>query len=528
MSSRLLTSLLAGATVVGALAAPTQAQDFEAVRVLNGLNSPVLLTSAPGDVDRMFVVQQGGLIRVVRNGAINATPFLNLSSIISTGSERGLLGLAFHPDFANNGRFFVNYTNAGGGATKVREYHVSGNAMTNDVADPVAVQMIESLSQPFSNHNGGMIAFSPIDGMLYVGMGDGGSGGDPQGNGQNGLTNLGKILRFNVDLPAPFVDPSNPFVGNGSVNDEIWATGIRNPWRFSFDRLTGDMWVGDVGQNAIEEINFEAAGDGGRNYGWRCMEGNSCTGLSGCTCQSAALTDPVKDFNHSGGNCSVTGGYRYRGSAIPSLQGTYFYGDYCSSKIWSFEFNGSSISNLVERTAQLEPALGTISLISSFGEDAQGEIYIIDYADGEIYKIVPTCGSSNYCSTAPNSAGSGAVMSSSGSMSVTTNTFTLSANGAAPNQPGLFYYGPNQTSQAFGDGFRCVGGSTFRLNPVTTSNLLGDNNNALDFTTGVTGSGPGQIIPGSTWNFQYWFRDPGGPGGTGYNLSNGLSALFCP
>ena len=528
MSLRLLNSLLAGATLLGVLTSSAQAQNLEALRIATGFNDPVLVTAPPGDFDRLFVVQQSGQIRIIRNGSTNAVHFLDLSGTVLTGSERGLLGLAFHPDFANNGRFFVNYTATGGGATKVREYHVSGNPMTNDVADVAAVQMITSITQPFSNHNGGNIAFSPIDGMLYVGMGDGGSANDPGNRAQNGLENLGKMLRFNIDLPSPFIDPTNPFFGSTSVNNEIWDLGMRNPWRWSFDRDTGDLWIGDVGQGAREEVDFEPAGAGGRNYGWRCMEGFSCTGLSGCTCNSAPLTLPVHDYTHAGGNCSITGGYRYRGSAIPGLQGTYFFADYCSSSIWSFEFDGVSTTNFQNRTAELEPALGTINLVSSFGEDAAGEIYIIDYSDGEIFKIVQSCGAVNYCSTSPNTIGSGAVMTNGGSLSIASNNFTVSANAAAPNQPGLFYYGPTQIQAPFGDGFRCVAGATFRLNPVTTSNVFGDNSKAIDFTSGVTGSGPGQILPGSTWNFQYWYRDPGGPGGTGYNLTDGLSALFCP
>ncbi|MFT4539719.1 MAG: glucose/arabinose dehydrogenase [Planctomycetota bacterium] len=527
MLFRPLATLIAGAMALGALAGSAQAQGFETVRVVNGLSSPVFLTAPDGDLDRLFVVQRGGLIRIVRNGVINGAAFLNISSLTTSGGEQGLLGLAFHPDYANNGRFFVNYTATGGGATRVTEYHVSGNPMTNDVADPGQVQQIMTVGQPFSNHNGGMIAFSPIDGMLYVGTGDGGSGGDPGNRAQNPTNNLGKMLRYNIDLPAPFIDPSNPFVGVGGTNNEIWALGMRNPWRFSFDRVTGDMWTADVGQGSREEINFEAAGAGGGNYGWRCMEGFACTGSSGCTCSSAPLTLPVHDYNHSGGRCSITGGYRYRGNDIGGLQGTYFFADYCSNDIYSFEFNGSSISNLTNRTGQLAPDIGSIANISAFGEDGAGEMYIVDIG-GEIFKIVPACGTSSFCSTSPNSIGSGAVLGSSGSVSVTNNNLTLNVNGAAPNQFGLFYYGPNQTSLAFGDGVRCVGGSTFRLNPVTLSDFFGDNSKALDFTTGVTGGGTGQILAGSSWNFQYWYRDPGGPGGTGYNLSDGLNALFCP
>ena len=253
-------------------------------------------------------------------GQILGTPFIDLA--VSTGNEQGLLSIAFHPDYTNNGRFFVSRT-AGGGNTRVTEHLVTSDP---NVGDPAVVQQIVAENQPFSNHNGGQIAFGP-DGYLYVALGDGGSANDPGNRSQNGSTNLGKMLRLDVDASAPFVPPSNPFVGNGSVLDTIWATGLRNPWRFSFDRATGDMYIADVGQNAWEEINFQPASSaGGENYGWRCMEGDHCTGLSGCACNSTTLVDPIQEYSHSFG-CSVTGGYVYRGSAIPALQGTYFYAE---------------------------------------------------------------------------------------------------------------------------------------------------------------------------------------------------------
>ena len=508
-----LLGLAAAATLS---ASQATAQSLTVELVASGVPSPVLATAPDGDLDRVFIVEQNGRIRVVRNGTLLATSFLNVASISSCCSERGLLGLAFHPDFANNGRFFINYTN-NSGSTVVAEYGVSGNPLLNDVANSAAVQTIITISQPFSNHNGGMIAFGH-DGMLYVGTGDGGSGNDPGNRAQNGNNLLGKMLRFDVDIPSPFIPASNPFVGNGSVRDEIWAIGLRNPWRFSFDRLTGDMWIADVGQNAREEIHFEAAGDGGNNYGWRCMEGFNCTGLSGCTCNGGALTLPVQDYSHAGGRCSITGGYVYRGAAIPSLQGEYFYADYCSSNIWS---RNIATGTITDWTSALSGPIGTIS---GFGEDAAGNIYICNHNGSSVYVIKQDCTgvAQNYCTAAPNSvAPAGAPISASGPLELSANNWQLNSFPVPANQFGVFFYGPNQINTSFGDGVRCVGGSVVRLNPVASSDVFG-------FASRVVDLAAEGFTAGQTYNFQYWYRDPGGPGGTGFNLSDGLEVVFCP
>ena len=503
-------------------ASSASAQNLQVSEVASGFAAPLFLCSPPGDTSRLFVVEQGGRIKIIKNGALLATPFLNIDPLTNGGGERGLLGMAFHPNYASNGKFYVSYTNTAG-ASVIREYGVSSDP---DVADAATFSTIFGpLAQPFSNHNGGCIQFG-ADGMLYAGFGDGGSANDPGNRAQNKTNLLGKILRFDVDIPFPHIPASNPFVGDATTADEIWAIGVRNPWRFSFDRVTGDMWVGDVGQGAREEVNFELAGNGGLNYGWRCMEGFNCTGLSGCTCNGAGITLPVDDYSHGLG-CSITGGYRYRGSSMPNFAGRYFYGDYCSGRVWSFDFNGSAISNKVEHTADL--AIPGAESITSFGEDANGEIYIVDANGGQIWRIEEECpgGTSVYCTSAPNSVGSGCFISNSGTVSISTNNFSIVASAAAPGQPGLFYYGPNQISAPFGDGFRCVGGAVSRLNPPVIADSFGDASKAVDFTSGAPGSGPGAILPGSTWNFQFWYRDPAA-GGSGFNLSNGLTATFCP
>ncbi len=359
------------------------------VRIASGLNRPVYLTYPPGDSTRLFVVeQQTGRIRIIRNNSVLARPFLDIGSLISVSSERGLLSMAFHPDFPDSAYFYVNYTNASGALTLAR-FTVSPDP---DSADAGSELILLTVPEPEANHNGGTIAFGPNDGYLYLGLGDGGGGGDLHGtigNGQDSTTLLGSILRIDVNSGAPYaIPPDNPFVGRSGA-DEIWAYGLRNPWRMSFDRANGDLYIADVGQNAWEEIDFQPASSaGGENYGWRLMEGLHCYNPP-TDCDPGGLVYPITDYSHANG-CAITGGYVYRGCRIPDLRGTYFYGDYCSGRIWSFRYDGATMTDSTERTAELAPGNGmSIDNISSFGEDIEGELYILDLADGEIYKIVP-------------------------------------------------------------------------------------------------------------------------------------------
>ncbi len=291
-----------------------------ATRVVGGLSGPLDLQSASGERGRLFVVEQAGRIRVIRAGALVAAPFLDLSARISSGGERGLLGLAFHPQFTSNGRFFVNYTDRNGD-THISEFR--STAPGGDAADAASEREIMFVRQPFANHNGGGLAFGP-DGFLYIGLGDGGSGGDPQGNGQNLGTRLGKLLRIDINGATPYaVPPDNPFVSRSGALPEIWAYGLRNPWRFSFDRGTGDLYIGDVGQNTLEEIDVGLSSRrGGENYGWNTMEGSRCFNPSS-GCNMSGLTLPVIDYGRSDG-FSVTGGVVYRGCRMPGLLGTLF------------------------------------------------------------------------------------------------------------------------------------------------------------------------------------------------------------
>jgi len=370
------------------LVAPSllKATTLSTVRVAFGLTSPVFVTAPTGDYERIFIIEQPGRIRILKNGALLPTPFLNIVSRISNGGERGLLGLAFHPDFDNNGYFYVDYTNLSGN-TVIARFNLTGNS---DIADSLSEMILITITQDFSNHNGGMLAFGPVDNYLYIGMGDGGSGGDPNERAQDDGQLLGKLLRLDVDAGAPYIPVDNPFVGPGEPLDEIWAKGMRNPWRFSFDRLTHDLYIADVGQGAWEEIDFQPASSaGGENYGWNTYEGNHCYDAP---CDPTGLIFPIHEYSHGGSpfRCSVTGGYVYRGGLIPDLQGTYFFADYCSNQIWSFRYDGNDTSDFQDRTVELDPPGGlAIASISSFGEDASGEMYICDHDGGEVFKIVP-------------------------------------------------------------------------------------------------------------------------------------------
>jgi glucose/arabinose dehydrogenase len=348
--------------------------DFGLELVADGFDQPVQVVD-PGDGSgRLFVVEQPGRIRIVDDGQVVPEPFLDISDLVGCCGERGLLSVAFHPDYATTGDVFVDYTDRNGD-TVVARYQVSTTDPNR--LDATSAETILTVDQPAANHNGGLLLFGPKDGDLYIGLGDGGGG-----NGQNGQdlsTLLGKILRIDVDGPAggPLyaVPPDNPFVDRPGARPEIWALGVRNPWRFSFDRVTGDLWIGDVGSATYEEVNFQpATSAGGENYGWDAMEGTTCRVEGGCD----AFVPPVSGFDRDEG-CVVTGGYVYRGSAMPDLHGVYLFADYCSGRVWG----------LIRDTSSAWRRLGPVETglrISSFGEDATGELYVVDI-EGAIYRL---------------------------------------------------------------------------------------------------------------------------------------------
>jgi glucose/arabinose dehydrogenase len=395
---RLLTrpSLLLAWALLGS--ALVSAQSLTTKRIASGFSKPVWVGAPAGD-DRLFVAEQAGLVRVVKNGVVLATPFLSLVGEVTTGNEQGLLGIAFHPNYASNGFFYVNYTDTDGDTHVARFTRSSTNP---DVADEESEQLILFQAQPFSNHNAGVLLFGPADGYLYIPLGDGGSGNDPNCNAQSLATWLGKILRIDVDSAFPYaIPPDNPFVGVAGALPEIWQVGMRNPWRAGFDAVTGDLYVGDVGEGAREEIDFVPAGVGGLNFGWRVMEGTLCNGLGSCPatvlpCSAPGYTAPIFELVQSGvgGPRAIVGGYVYRGCEIPSLVGTYFCADYIDDKIRTFEYDPQNgLTNFQDRTAELAPGGGlTLESISTFGEDGFGELLIVDHSSsgsGEVYKVVP-------------------------------------------------------------------------------------------------------------------------------------------
>ena len=359
--------------------------------VATGLTRALVVTAPAGDESRLFIMQQGGIIRAIEDDVLLGTPFLDISAIVdSSFNEEGLLGMVFHPDYFNNGLFYLNYTTTEGGiAQRIVQYSVLGDPVTSNVADPASEVLIVSLPKPFDNHNAGMLAFGPNDGMLYASTGDGGSANDPQDNGQNVNTLLGKVLRIDVDAGPPYVPADNPFVGVANHQELVWAYGLRNPWRFSFDRLTGDMFIGDVGQANWEEIDFEAADSaGGHNYGWKIAEGFECRGGGGTCGTDPGFTPPIHVFPTNVDGNSVVGGFVYRGSAIPTLEGTYFFGDSGFSRVWSFRYDAQTdtVSEFQERTAELEAGGENIANPAAFGEDGKGELYILNL-NGTVYRI---------------------------------------------------------------------------------------------------------------------------------------------
>lgn len=368
-------------TLIGCTSAQTDLEGLNLSQVVTGLTQPVGVTHSGDGTDRLFVIEKNGFIRIVRDGQLLPEPFLDVSNLVTpeARTEQGLLGLAFHPDYRNNGTFFIYYSDANkkenaAADTVVARYQVSNDP---DKADPGSANIILTIEQPFWNHNGGHIAFGP-DGFLYIGTGDGGDGGDPQENAEDLTDLLGKLLRIDVNAETYVVPENNPWKAESGARTEIWAYGLRNPWKFSFDRETGDLYIGDVGQSLYEEINFQAANSvGGENYGWNQMEGMHCFETPDCNPDEFVL--PILEYPHGEDGVSVTGGFVYRGTQLPDLEGAYLYADFASGKIWTLRFTkGVWVNQLLEDTE---------FAVSSFGENEAGELYLTDFGGGGLYRL---------------------------------------------------------------------------------------------------------------------------------------------
>ncbi|HEY3242359.1 MAG TPA: PQQ-dependent sugar dehydrogenase [Phycisphaerae bacterium] len=379
------------------LGSNAHAQPLTTVRIVPGLTHPTAIAAPAGDAARLFIAQQPGSIRIIDLTAnppvLLAAAFLDIHTLVNYGGEQGMLGLAFDPDYASNGYFYVDY-NSTTGSNTIARYTVSSDP---NVADSASGVILKTITHGISNHNAGCIQFG-LDGYLYIAQGDAGNSANAQATG----TLLGKMLRLDVHNPPNYIPATNPFVGPGDPLDEIWALGLRNPWRFSFDRLTGDLYIADVGAGSREEVNFTPAGSsGGENYGWRCYEGSIPYVLTGCL-PASNYQFPIYDYAHAGNGCAVMGGFVYRGSAVCWLRGSYFFADYCTNKIWTFRVVNGAVTEFTQRNVQFAPGGGlSIASISTFGEDAAGELYIADLSGGEIFKIVPSTALLNIISADP-------------------------------------------------------------------------------------------------------------------------------
>lgn len=574
-----LTSALGVLLIGAAIASPAVAQ-MKAVRIASGLAVSVYACAPAGDTDRIFIIEQPGRIRILKHGVVLPTPFLDVGAKVSNGYELGLLGLAFHPNFDSNGYFYISYTRAADNASMLERYRV--DPATPNRADPLsAVVVAGPVAQPQTEHNAGCLQFG-ADGKLYWSIGDGGGANDsgpghpPVGNGQSGQTLLGKISRFDVDIPFPHIPPDNPFLQEAGIRDEVWALGYRNPWRFSFDRETGDMWVGDVGQVVREEINFEPAGAGGRNYGWKCMEGTVCTQLSNCACAAPQFRSPLEEFDHSFA-CAVIGGYMYRGCSMPSLRGTYFYGDYCSGRVWTFTYdrNTGAKGPVIEVTSQIAPGGGmAIDEIGSFGEDGNGELLIVDL-DGEIYRLTRNgaqdCNGNGiddicdlasgdsldananaqpdecegsapvaFCSAKVNSLGCTPQLEVRGYPSATRGQGCwINARDVRNNKVGLMFYGVSGRAAApFQGGTLCIA-APIKRTPGTVSGGTPppaqdcSGSYRIDFNAFLVGNlggnpSPALSVPGTVAVAQWWGRDPGYTSPNNSTLSAGVEFQICP
>ena len=509
--SSILSALLGGFLLQALpLAAPASAQAFNLERVTQFITEPVAAAAPPGDTERVFVVSNTGRIFIIKNGQMSFTPFLSIGDIVQKVGEGGMLGLAFHPDYDQNGYFYVSYTTGDDkGDSIISRFTVSP---TNpDFSDPATrVDIWGPLIQDQQIHRSGALHFGP-DGMLYFSLGDGGPTNDPLNRAQDINDPRGSILRFDVDAPFPHVPADNPFAGAIPGDDHIWAYGLRNPYRFGIDSATGDLYIADVGQSDAEEINFLAAGaTAPANFGWRCMEGTLCTGASGCGCADPSWTVPVHEYDHSAaGGCAVIGGEVYRGSQIPSMQGRYLFSDFCTSRLWSFRVENGQKVDFIDHTDDVQTfGGGGFSFPGGFGTDGQGELYLLDYYGDEVFKMVPVDPWSDLAGAKAGSLGDPLLTGDGTPMPG--NQVTLELSNAVASSPAALVIGFSQSNLPL------LGGTL-----VPSPDLLVEGLNTGSGTLTAQFNWPASL-PGPETYFQYWFLDLGVSGGVA--ASNAVEA----
>ncbi|MDF1838835.1 MAG: PQQ-dependent sugar dehydrogenase [Planctomycetota bacterium] len=498
-----------------------------------GIGLPVDVVTRPGEA-RMYIVDFSGSVRIWNAGELEPTPFLDLTATVFAGLSTGLRGMAFHPGYESNGLVYVSYDIMDqAGQVYFVIARMQRSAGNPDFVDANSLVEVLRELQPRPGHASSRLVFGP-DGMLYAALGDGGIQQDPDCNGQNHSNLLGSMIRIDVDGGFPYAIPQdNPFLGDPNVRDECWVLGMRHPWRWSFDRWLGDLWISDVGQAAWEEVNFIPAGQGGVNLGWSVMEGPDCYVQTTCLpgalpCNDPGYTAAIHEYNHNAGDCSIIGGFVYRGIARPQDQGRYFYGDFCSKRVWSLRFDGQQVSDIQEHTSSMVSLNGgTLDTPVAFGQDPDGELLIMDFADNEIYRLVSDCHVVSYCEPLPNSLGAPATLTWSGAPKLGSMDLTFHVQGMPAGTIGHVFYSSNATQTPLGAGTLCVDTSAgyFRL-PNFVANPLGRAHFKPDFTSPPLDSGPSHVLAGSQWFFQAWYRDTGAPLGSASNLTGGLQVFF--
>ncbi|QDV09496.1 Soluble aldose sugar dehydrogenase YliI precursor [Planctomycetes bacterium Poly30] len=498
-----------------------------------GIVQPVDIQSRPGD-SRFFVAERNGRVKIVVDGTPLGLPFADLSARVAVNGDTGLRSFAFAPDHPASGHVFLWYDAENGtdgvDGVLVRMTTMVGN---EDRLDPASLVEVLRVPQDGKSHGGGHIGFDP-EGRLLLGIGDGKPGGDPMCRAQDRSNLLGTMIRIDVSGALPYTIPAdNPFIGMAGVRPEILHYGLRHPWKWCVDSSNGDLWIADVGEVQREEVDYIPAGGAGLNFGWPAVEGSTCFTGDGCAvhpdCTEPTFTAPVFEYNHGMG-CSITGGRVAESTSVPDLNGAFVFTDFCSHRIWSARSDGAGSVNVIEHGVTVYPSGANLTLPVTFGIDGQGELLIADYVDGEIYRVAPADSLLAICDGMPNVAGPGASMTPAGSTILSRNDLVLNIAGTAPYTLGILFYGPGATSVPAGNGMRCVdpgGLSLFRAG-VRVASGSGTMSFALDLESHPFNAGLSHVQAGSTWVFQAWYRDIGGPLGASTNFSGAIAARFRP